>query len=178
MRLWASRSTETVFEAKPYLKVVREAVELPDGRRIDDFYQVQLRSFTSVVPIDDEGRITVLRHYKHGPRRITLSFPGGFLEPEEAPLRGAQRELAEETGVSGGRWTDLGTFTDNGNQRGCRGYYFLAQGCEVTGVPDDGDLEEMEVLQMTVAEVDAAMRDGAFAIVHDVANWGLARPYL
>ena len=86
-RHWKTLRKDIVFEAAPYLKVARETVELPDGRRVDDFYQVHLRPFVSVVPVTPEGRILILEQYKHGPRCVSITFPGGFsASTPSAPL--------------------------------------------------------------------------------------------
>ncbi len=175
MTPWKTLSLTYVFEALPRVRVSRQVVELPDGQVIDDFYQVHLRSFATVVPILEDGRVVLLRHYKHGPGRVCLGVPAGFVDEGEAPVDGARRELLEETGLVSDAWTELGSYVDNGNQRGCHGTYFLATGCRQVQAPDDGDLEEMEILYRTPEEVDALLRDGAFGVVHQAANWAFAR---
>jgi len=175
MAHWKTRAVETVFEAAPYVKVVRETVELPNGQVVDDFYQLNLRDFALVVPVMQDGRILMLRQYKHGPRDVSVSFPAGMVDAGEDPEAGARRELMEETGVQAGELISLGSFVDNGNQRGCRGHYFLATGCKKVAEPASGDLEDMQEEMWTVQALDEALRRQEMSIIHHVAAWGMAR---
>ena len=178
MQDWQTKSREVVFEVHPYVRVVREVVEIAPGKVIDDFYQVELRSFALVVPVLADGRIMTLTGYRHGPRRSCLTLPGGFIDPGESPETAARRELTEETGLIAGELIALGNFVDNGNQRGCRGYYFLAVDC-VQGAgfaPDPA--ENFVMAPMTGAELDTALDRGDFGIIHHVAGWLLARRHL
>jgi ADP-ribose pyrophosphatase len=75
------------------MEVAVEAVELPDGRVVDEFLSVKTRDFAMVVAFTADGRIVMERSYKHGVRRVALSLPAGYLEPGENPLAAAQREL-------------------------------------------------------------------------------------
>ena len=172
---WKTLKTDVVFEVKPYFEIQKQVVALPGGKIVDDFYQVHLRTFASIVPVMEDGRVLVLRHYKHGPGRVVLGVPAGFVDPGEAPLDGAKRELLEETGLVSDDWVSLGSYVDNGNQRGCRGHYFLARGCRKVQAADAGDLEEMQAVLMTPDEVDAAIRGGEFGVIHQAANWAFAR---
>lgn len=172
---WKTRSVETVFEAAPYVKVTKEQVELPDGRLISDFFQLQLRSFALVVPVLEEGGVVLLRQYKHGPRKVSVTFPAGFVDPGEAAEDAAARELLEETGLQAAELVPMGSFVDNANQKGCEGHYFLALGCRRVAEPNAGDLEEMQEEVWSAEELDAGMCNGAFAVTHHVAAWGMAR---
>ena len=178
LKPWKELSREIVFDAAPYVQVSRQVVELPNGKVLDDFFQVHQQSFATIVPVLEDGRVQVMRNYKHGPRRVVLSVPAGFIEPGEDPLEGARRELLEETGLVSENWTSLGSYVDNGNREGCHGHYFLARGCRRVAAPDAGDHEEMELFTLSVAEMDAALREGQFGVVHQAANWAFARPYL
>ncbi|MBO9408217.1 NUDIX hydrolase [Shimia sp. R9_1] len=175
MDVWKTKARETVFEAAPYVKVAKETVELPDGRLIDDFYQLELRSFALVVPVMKDGSVMMLRQYKHGPRKVSVTFPAGFIDPGEVPEVAAQRELMEETGLAVGTLIPMGSYVDNANQKGCEGHYFLAQGCRRVATPDAGDLEEMQEELWTIEELDRAMLNGDLAVTHHVAAWGMAR---
>ena len=175
MKPWKTLSRRRIFEAEPFVSVSVEEVELPDGQVVSDFYQVDLRSFVIVVPVMDDGRVLMLRQYKHGPRRESLTFPAGFIEAGEAPAEAVKRELLEETGCIAQDWISMGSFVDNGNQRGCEGHYFLARDCVRVQEPQSGDLEEMVEELLPPEEVDRAAREGDFAITHTVAAWGLAK---
>ena len=175
---WSVLQETEVFSRPPYVSVVQQAVRTGRGQRIDDFYQVRLRSFALVVPVLETGQVQVIRQYKHGPGKVGLGFAAGFLDPDEAPLACAKREMLEEMGLHAAEITPLGTYVDNGNQRGSTGHYFLARGCTHVAAPAPGDLEDFEYLSLSVKDVDNALRDGQFAVIHHVAAWGLARQRL
>ncbi|MCE1206500.1 MAG: NUDIX hydrolase [Spirochaetia bacterium] len=72
----------------------------PDGRQ-GTFSVLESRDWAVVVPLvrsEKGGSFLMVRQYRHGADAISLEFPGGVIEPDEAPIEAAQRELAEETG--------------------------------------------------------------------------------
>ena len=175
MKPWKTIHEDTVFDADPYLKVVKQVVELPDGLQVNDFYQVHLRSFVVVVPVLLNGKILTIRQYKHGPGKVSLTFPAGFQDDGEAPTDAVRRELLEETGYKAGSLTHLGEFVDNGNQRGCIGNFFIAHHCDQIAEPDSGDLEEMLLEEVDVSTIDHAMQTGDIPILHHASAWAMAR---
>ena len=54
---WTVISSCDVLDASPFLKVRVETVELPDGRRITDYYQLEMRSFAWVFAKTTDGRL-------------------------------------------------------------------------------------------------------------------------
>jgi ADP-ribose pyrophosphatase len=174
---WKTLTRALEFERAPYLRVWRESVEVEPGHVIEDFWQVELRPFVLVVPVLADGRILTQSAYRHGARRVCLGFPGGFIDPGESPEQAARRELAEETGLVADELRLLGDFYDNGNQRGCHGHYFLANGCRAGADRVNCPTEVAEDRLFWPAEIDAALDEGSFAIVHHVAGWGLARRF-
>lgn len=175
MQNWKTLARHIEFEAQPFLRIVREEVEVAPGTVIDDFWQVELRSFVTVVPVLQDGRVLTMTGYRHGPRRVCLSLPGGFIDPGESPETAVARELAEETGLAAEKLIFLGNFCDNGNQRGANGHYFLALGCAPAGGMIDDVTEAALRTAHTVAEIDAALHRGEFGVIHHVAGWCLAR---
>lgn len=175
MTAWKTLSRQLAFDASPYLQVFREEVEVAPGHVIPDFWQVELRRFVLVVPVQPDGRVVTMTGYRHGPRRECLSLPGGFIEPGETPETAARRELLEETGLKPARLISLGDFVDNGNQRGGHGHYFLALGCSPAPGQRNDPTEAATLAAMTPDAVDAALDSGRFHVIHHVAGWGLAR---
>lgn len=55
----------------------------------------------AVVPVTDEGKILMVRQYRHALKRYTLELPAGKVDaPGEPKLECAKRELEEETGYA------------------------------------------------------------------------------
>lgn len=172
---WTIKGEETVFEAKPFLRIDRQCVRTDRGQVIPDFYQIALPDFALVCPLNEQGQIITLWQYKHGARQYCLTFPGGVIDGGESAELAARRELLEESGYQAGAMRFLGRFACNGNQ-GC-GFanFFLASGCIKTADAESGDLEIMELRLMRAKEIEDALRTQAIACLADAALWGLVR---
>lgn len=86
-----------------------------------------------VVPLDAEGRVVCVRQYRSAIDRYVLEIPAGKMDvPGEAPVVGAQRELAEEVGLTAGTLTPLVTFFNSPGFTDETTHCFLAE--ELTDV--------------------------------------------
>jgi len=87
----------------PLFDVFEADISLPDGRT----KQVSLidhRPCTSVVPVTERGELLLVRQYRPATGEILIEIPAGNMDRMgESPEECAQRELAEETGFSGGK---------------------------------------------------------------------------
>ena len=52
----------------------------------------------AIVALTESGKIALVRQYRTALDRVTVELPAGKLDPGEAPLECARRELHEETG--------------------------------------------------------------------------------
>lgn len=175
MREWSTISEKTVFSEPPFIKVVRQVVDVGNHHLVDNFFQVHLKSFVVAVPVLENSKILTIKQYKHGPGKVSLTFPAGFVEPNEHPDTACRRELLEETGLQPKETVHLGEFVDNGNQRGCVGNYYIQRECQQVSVPNSGDLETMILEEKTAQEIDEALFKGEIAITHHAAAWAMAR---
>jgi len=60
-----------------------------------------------VLPVFADGRILLIRQYRHAVGTFLWELVAGRVEPGESPLRAARRELLEETGCTARRFQRL-----------------------------------------------------------------------
>jgi hypothetical protein len=99
---WEILSRREVADGRPWLRLWAEDVQLPDGRVVESFFTVEMPDYVVVVALTPEGRVVVERNYKHGPRRVCLNLPAGYVEQGEDPLEPDAGDLEEmEIGLMG-----------------------------------------------------------------------------
>lgn len=154
---WKVLGRRSVY-ASPWVSVSLERIELPDGRIIDDYHQVDFRDSVVIVARDSRGHAIMVRQYRHGYRRIIVTVPAGEIEAGETPLQAARRELREETGYAARSWRMLGAYVFNANYRCGVLHVFLALRARRIGPPVPEDLEHQETLLMNARELRMAIR--------------------
>ena len=91
-------SREYVFKGRIFDAALCRA-ELPDGTEVGR--EVICHSGgVCVLPLEDDGTVTMVRQFRYGVQDVTLEIPAGKLEKGEDPLEAAKRELSEETGFT------------------------------------------------------------------------------
>jgi ADP-ribose pyrophosphatase len=106
----------------------------------------------AIVAVDSDDRVALVRQLREPARKRLLELPAGGLEPGEAPLASARRELREETGLHGGEWRELAAFWTTPGFTNEHMHLYLATGVEEGEPEADGD-EEIELVRWPVAEV-------------------------
>src|SRR5579863_1041719 len=96
----------TVFDGR-LLHVYADTVRLPGGGTASREV-VGHRGAVAIVARDHAGRVVLVRQWRHAVGRAVWEVPAGTREEGEAPDATARRELAEETGYTASRWTELG----------------------------------------------------------------------
>ena len=100
-------STRRVHDGK-ILKLSVEEVRLPNARLVT-LEIVHHPGAAAVVPIDDEGRVVLVRQYRHATHSWLLEVPAGKLDHAgESPEDCARREVEEETGYRAEHLESLG----------------------------------------------------------------------
>ena len=171
---WETLERRVVYHAPPFLSLSVERVRLPDGRLVADYHRVEKPDYALVVPKLPDGRILLLRQYKHGVGAVGLYPPGGHVAEGESPLKAVQRELLEETGHVAERWYSLGAYTVDANQGSGRAHLYMADGLRLADSPHSGDLEAMEFAFLTSQELFDAMGRGEVNALGAVAALAIA----
>ncbi len=102
--------------------------------------QLEQQDYVEIVAWQD-GKALGLWRYKHGPRRVNLGLPAGYLAEGENALDAARRELQEETGLASKEWQCLGSYCVDGNRGRARAHIFAAHQCDCVDARASDDLE-------------------------------------
>lgn len=114
-----------------------------------------------ILPLLDDNRIVMIRNYRYSVEQELWELPAGTMEPEEAPLRTAERELREETGYRASKLSPLLEFYTSPGICTERMHAFIATGLTHVGQ----DLQEGERITaepLAGAEVRRRLLEGEF----------------
>jgi ADP-ribose pyrophosphatase len=153
----ASQKIETIYQAKVF-RLCRETVTLPNGvtTTVDVIHHP---GSSAVVPLLADGRVVMIRQYRHSLRRFLWEIPAGTLNPGEDYLQCARRELVEEVGYQAHHFEELTEILSAPGYSDERIQIFLARNLE--HVPQNLDKDEvLEVVPLPLNETLAMIRDG------------------
>ena len=75
------------------LRVRQDRSRSPRTGAGDDFIVLEMANWINIVPVTEEGRVVMIRQYRHGTGEVGLEIPGGVIDAGEDPLIAARREL-------------------------------------------------------------------------------------
>jgi 8-oxo-dGTP pyrophosphatase MutT (NUDIX family) len=103
---WRTLGSRSVYE-NPWISVREDSVIRPDGK--PGIYGVvhYKHKAVGVLPVEDD-HIYLVGQYRYALERYSWEIPEGGCPEDEEPLRAAQRELREETGLEARSWRRLG----------------------------------------------------------------------
>lgn len=118
-------------------EIIRDVVQHPGG--------------AGGVPLFADGRIALVRQYRHPAKRDLLEIPAGKIDAGEAPETCAAREIEEELGVRVGRIEKLAEFYSTPGFCEEKLFVYLATELEPGEQHLDHD-ETVEIVYLSLAE--------------------------
>jgi ADP-ribose pyrophosphatase len=174
MSTWKTLTSIPVLSFGKWLTVEDRTVQTPGGQIIEHWPWAVCPDYVNVLAVTPEGQYLVFRQQKYGLEGESLAPVGGYIEPGEASLEAARRELLEETGYEAADWLPLGQFRVDPNRGMAMGTLYLARSARKVAEPDADDLEELHLLLLDRSQLQAALRDGQFKVLAWAANVALA----
>jgi len=145
------------------LVVDLEQMEVKIGEKGWHLYQiVRHPGGVGVLPLHDDGTVTLIRQLRPAVDGFLLEVPAGRLHPGEDPAVCGRRELAEETGLSAATLIPLGVFHPSPGVFDETIHLFLATGLN-QGKAEPEHYEEIETVRLPIEEARRMARDGAIS---------------
>jgi len=148
---------ELVFQGR-MLKVHRDTVRLPDGNTATREH-IFHPGAVAILPVLDSGDLVMERQYRYPLGRDFIELPAGKIDPGEAPLNTAKRELREETGYSATHWEFMASIHVAIAYSNERIDLYLARGLTLgkTGLDEE---EFLEILTVPPQQAFQWLREG------------------
>ena len=170
---WRTLSARAIYR-NPWLAVTEYQVVRPDGQP-GIYGVVDPGANATIVPLDDEERICLAGQFVYPARGYLWSLPSGRVDEGEEPLAGAQRELAEETGLNAAEWTSLGSYYLTPGISSQVSYIDLARGLSEGAARPEGTEQITPRWLPLASALDACLRGEIRDAVSVIGIWRAAR---
>lgn len=142
---WQARGVRYLFNRPPWLVLRQQTFRLPSGREIADYWISEYPPWVNVVAVTGDDRLVLVRQYRPGLGAVHYEIPAGVAEPGEDMEQAARRELLEETGFGGGRWSLLASLSANPALQNNLTTTYLAEGVEAQAAVAPDATEDLRV---------------------------------
>lgn len=163
LKPWEILESEVLLE-RPYLRVHTEKVRVASGLVIPDYHIIESPSWAGIVCVTEDEELVLVQQYRHGHRGISLELPAGIIEPDEEDLKGAARELEEETGYISDDIQPLWRVRPEPARHDQWAYFAIARGARRASRQNLDATEDIRVVTRPVAELDQVVNE----MVHGV----------
>ncbi len=156
---WPVINEETVYDAGIFQLQKKLSTSPKDGED-KEIFAINSLCWAVVLAVTPDGRVPLVRQYRHASQSFSLELPGGIIEKEQTPLEAAQRELREETGFAAESWSLIKALRPNPAIIDNTVYGFLATGASLAGPTEFDDNEDIELVLASLTELKNMIIDG------------------
>ncbi len=158
------------------LKLKVDTIELESGRRTEREV-ISHRGAVGLIPVDENGKITLVKQYRHATGKYLIEIPAGKLDEGEEPLDCARRELMEEVGVEAKTVDELARFYTTPGYSDEFFYLYIALDLK-KGTPSQPEEEITGHIEVTFDEAVKMIKSGEIEDGKTIAAVGMAQEYL
>ena len=156
---WKTLSSEYLFNDR-WFKVRKEVCETPQGKIVDPYYVYDFSTWVGALPVTEEGKIIMLKQYRHALGEVCYEIPGGCVDETDHNFEEAvARELLEETGYSFSSYEYLGRISPNPSTNSNLLHMYLAKGGKKIAEQTLDENEEIQVLLLDIEELKQLLKE-------------------
>ena len=160
-------STEKIYSGT-IVNLRRDVVCLPNGKTASREV-VEHPGAVAIVPVLSDGRILLVRQFRHPVGRVLLEIPAGKLTAGEEPDECAARELEEETGYQAKTLERrISLFTGPGFTDEVIHMYLAHDLVQTLANPDEDEFLEVSAYEM--GEIQLMLRAGLICDAKTIAG--------
>ena len=164
---WKTLTTSVVYE-NDWMTVREDRVINPGGGE-NEYGHVHFKNkAVAIVPLDDDGNTWLVGQDRFTLGQYSWELPMGGAPATEDPLRAAQRELKEETGLIANDWSRILHMHVSNSLTDEEGYVYLARGL-VVGEQDLDECENITVRKMPLDDAVQMAIDGRITDLMSIA---------
>ncbi len=143
-----------------WLKLREDRVKHRSGQE-STFGVVSMKPGVTVLPMDEDGTVYLVREFKYALADTTLEAVSGGIESGETPEQAALREIGEEVGLVAAEWVDMGLINPFTTLVHSPNYMFLARKLSLNRRPGAQSAgERIEVVKMPFEDALQAVLRG------------------
>jgi 8-oxo-dGTP pyrophosphatase MutT (NUDIX family) len=157
---WECLDQRYLFRRPPWLVLRHQRFRLPSGREIPDYWISEFPPWVNVVAVTGNDELVLVRQYRPGLGAVHYELPAGVVDAGEDGETAARRELREETGFGGGRWSLLTRLSANPALQDNLTTTYLAEGVARVGGPAPELTEDLRVHLVKVGDADRLIQEG------------------
>lgn len=158
MKPWEVLGSRLLLE-RPWLRVREDRVRTENGSIIDEFHVIESSPWVAAVCVTPARELVLVQQYRHGHRGPSLELPAGVIEPGEAVLTAAQRELREETGFEAAEWAELWTIRPEPARHEQWAHFVVARAARRAAEQSLDETETIRVVQRPLEDLDAICQE-------------------
>lgn len=158
MKNWNLLSSKTIM-SNEHFDIIEDTCSR-DGVNLSPYYTVKQTDAVVICPITENGKIVLIKQYRHPVREIGIELPAGHLFVDESIEDAVKRELMEETGYEGSSFENVGAVYSSAGLQNNTVHMFIVEGARKTSEQHLDEHEDIEVFEATVEEALELLAEG------------------